>query len=1034
MFWDLMQATIGDSMITHRVTRRIFNAIAEKSMLEKIDVTGIAGVVRSMVNKSYRSRLKLARDVREGIKGTTADYDAARQSLQRVPQEVEAAMGGIRTGPEGISVIATGAGFNNFSLNTLRLLGKAGFTLPTELNPGHGNRIYIHPKSFSTIKHDVGLDVWDEFCAYGQFRAALNRWKTKRLKYPGMRSGLSPIKVQAFIEQQEMDHPDWKEHFESVNEYMDQLLLVPMLAGEKTPAEVIRIKQAWTDYWPLPRQIEGRPLGTGTGAEYTSGIRSAYGSSLPFRSLEEAVRMRTRMAFEAYYMHRFMLAMVMIGKIVGKIDGISFDAKKMMSRIMMPLRLDVKKIGRMTEHEEQLVIADYLNEQAAQLAGVTVSELKASGQGYKSEDIAVTRNHVDLWRKKKPNAVHVVSLFQDGTRKYYQITDRQIFNMFARGADVGTFIKHLNNIFRPMLLPWKRAKTQNWGFVLWNPFRDSSTAMVLGDEKESYIRGYYLVAAMINRLTRRSKEALLPTEMLSKTLDQLTQDSHRNIVQSFFGMLTEGLSVRGWTNMSWLERIESVPGQIMSLGLKPVDIANWMLGSRYFSQLFEELTREGAYSAARKRGASQERAQQAYETVSGNFGQRGSNAQVAALIGIAGFLNPGAQILGGQFQAATDPDPVNRAKLFMIKAPILAATGAVGAVLNIMLIKAIWPDKDDQEEIFGQMRDRPDKDRIGYRAIGGQIRLPFDYGVLGALDSCGWNMAEEWLLEDKIPTDKKIQTLLARARDIPSVPDAINPHIKTGIELMLNHSFFFEDDIVPQWMVDKYKDEPGRQAWPNTPELYKKMGSGLKVSPIKIQYAVRNMLDSQMNDLARAIDPRPYESKSDWPVMGRIMIRPSEGYGSQPVQTVSDMDSQWSILRSKVRYLEETGGDTDKVKELQLQTNKLTIAHQVMHEVTALWNDAKEEYRKPVPDYEKIKSRKRLMTEKARKYIKWDLDGRKGKFPAGIISEKYRKSLIKQRNMRPSPRRRGEPLADYNKRHKKVVDQKRNAAELLKLL
>ena len=1034
MLWDLLQATIGDSIITHRLQRRLFNEIAEKSGLEKIDVAGIIGIVRSLVDKSYRSRLNLARDFKERVKSTPADYDAARQSLQRIPQEVEAAMGGIKKGPEGISVLSTGKGFGVLTLIELRALGSAGFKLPKVLNPGHGNRIYVHPKSFSSIKHDVGIELWDEFSAYGQFRAALNRWKTKRLKYPGMRSGLGPDKVSAFLAQQEMEHPDWKEQFDNVNEYMDQLLLVPMLAGEKTVSEVIRIKKAWTDYWPLPRQIEGRPLGTGTGAEYTSGIRSAYGSSLPFRSLDEAVRMRTRMAFEAYYMHRFMLAMVSVGKAVGRIEGISFDAKKMMNRIMLPLALDIKKIGQLTEHEEQLVIADYLNEQAANLAGVTVKELKSSGQAFKAEDIAVTRNHVDLWRKKKPTAVHVVSLFEDGSRKYYQITDRQIFNMFARGADVGTFIRHTRYLFKPIVAPWKRALTQNWVFAIWNIIRDSATSMVLGRDKESYVRGFFAASAVINRLRGKGKAALVPSELLSKTLDQLTQDSHRNIVQSFFGMLTEGISIRGWMNMSWLERIENIPGQAMAIGLKPVDIANWMLGSRHFTQVFEELTREGAYNAALKRGESQERAQMAYDTVSGNFGQRGSNAQVAALIEIAGFLNPSIQILGGQFQAATDPDPVNRAKLFMIKVPLIAGTGAVGAVLNIMLIKAIWPDEDDQEEIFNQMRARPDEDRVGYRAVGGMFRIPFDYGVLGAAESFGWNSIEEWLLEDPIPSDVKMRTLLKRSRDLPGITDVITPVIKVGMELQLNHSFYFDDDIVPQWMVDRYKDEPQRQAWPSTPKLYKQIGSALKVSPIKIQYAVRNIFTSQMNDLVRAIDPRPYESKSDWPVMGRIMIRPAEGYGSQPVQTVSDMDSQWAILRSKVSYLEETDGDTAKVKELQQQISKLTISHQVMHEVTALWNDVKEEYRKPAPDHELIKSRKRLMTEKARKYIKWDLGGRKGKFPAGIISNEYRRSLIKQRNMQPSPRRKGEPLADYNKRHQKVVGQKKNAAELLKLL
>ena len=75
-----------------------------------------------------------------------------------------------------------------------------------------------------------------------------------------------------------------------------------------------------------------------------------------------------------------------------------------------------------------------------------------------------------------------------------------------------------------------------------------------------------------------------------------------------------------------------------------------------------------------------------------------------------------------------------------------------------------------------------------------------------------------------------------------------------------------------------------------------------------------------------------------------------------------------------------------------------------------------------------------MMTEKARKYIKWDLAGREGKFPAGIISTKYRRSLVKQRAMQPSKRKVGEPVDVYKKRRQKVMDQKRDAANILKLL
>jgi len=173
--YDLGQATIGDSLITHRWTRKIFNEIAQKSWLEKkIDPVGIYGIIKSMMDKAYASRLKLAREVRKTIEEGIANYDAARQAILRIPQEVEAAMSGVkgkkgRSKLNGITVLAVGEGFGIFSDKELSALAKE-FDLPHELNPGHGERIYIYPKSFKDIKYDVAgrsKDIWDEFCAYG---------------------------------------------------------------------------------------------------------------------------------------------------------------------------------------------------------------------------------------------------------------------------------------------------------------------------------------------------------------------------------------------------------------------------------------------------------------------------------------------------------------------------------------------------------------------------------------------------------------------------------------------------------------------------------------------------------------------------------------------------------------------------------------------------------------------------------------------------------------------------------------------------
>jgi len=74
------------------------------------------------------------------------------------------------------------------------------------------------------------------------------------------------------------------------------------------------------------------------------------------------------------------------------------------------------------------------------------------------------------------------------------------------------------------------------------------------------------------------------------------------------------------------------------------------------------------------------------------------------------------------------------------------------------------------------------------------------------------------------------------------------------------------------------------------------------------------------------------------------------------------------------------------------------------------------------------------MTLKAHKFLQWDKNGRKGKFPAGILSQKYIHAIAKQRTMRPSKRRKNESPEAYSARRQKVIDQKKRAAELLSLL
>ena len=46
------------------------------------------------------------------------------------------------------------------------------------------------------------------------------------------------------------------------------------------------------------------------------------------------------------------------------------------------------------------------------------------------DDIELTNPGRKLWRTTKPKAIHVVSVFRNGKRRYYQVTDPLLFEIY----------------------------------------------------------------------------------------------------------------------------------------------------------------------------------------------------------------------------------------------------------------------------------------------------------------------------------------------------------------------------------------------------------------------------------------------------------------------------------------------------------------------------------------------------------------------------------------------------------------------------
>lgn len=101
-----------------------------------------------------------------------------------------------------------------------------------------------------------------------------------------------------------------------------------------------------------------------------------------------------------------------------------------------------------------------------------------------------------------------------------------------------------------------------------------------------------------------------------------------------------------YRDMSLADKIASVPGQLMTAAMKPLDIINWITGGRAISRTTEELTREGAYVASKKRGETDAQAQRAYDYSTGDYGGKAGNANLAALIRVWVSLIRGLEFYG----------------------------------------------------------------------------------------------------------------------------------------------------------------------------------------------------------------------------------------------------------------------------------------------------------------------------------------------------------------------------------------------------
>ncbi|MCX7701336.1 MAG: hypothetical protein N2039_10700, partial [Gemmataceae bacterium] len=624
-----------------------------------------------------------------------------------------------------------------------------------------------------------------------------------------------------------------------------------------------------------------------------------------------------------------------------------------------------------------------------------------------------------------PNAVHAIAFWENGERQYYQIPDPLLFELFASREQLGKYVGFIAELGKNVVEPFRRAITQNLVFGFHNiASRDALQAMLQGEGLESLIPYFYVGTAIVNRLklaTGRGgvKWVVEEGELLARALHANSNDAHKTAFGRFLEMLGEGIADRHWSKMSPSQKVAAGFGTAMSLILKPIDVMNYVSLGRAFSALTEKLPREGAALRALARGEGEERAKVAYNEITGRFAQKPGSPTFNAYVGTTGFLNPNIQILWGYATKILDPDPRVRAFHVGVKLPALAALGAATAALGYLLIRAMF---DDPEEILERMRERQDDDRLRYMAILGKVRVPFGFGPAGAMFSYGYNSVEGWLLDDPINGQKKALAVLSMAVDTPEITTALPPLPKTMAEISLGakgYSLFYDREIVPGFLTEKFPYNPELQTLPDTPEVYNEIAealtkTGVRVSPLKIAYFVENGFAKQYDNLAEAFG-KWSQGKSveppDYPLVGRAIVREPRGRLSQSFRSLVDLDEQYQSLRATIEARLRENPNDKELAELAKRARALEPAHDALLKVERIWDEIRALKQRPGDTTAKVQELERKMTAEARAFLE------RFESPEGQekMAAESRGRILKGLRRRPQ-RTPGESLDRYQRR------------------
>lgn len=903
----------------------------------------------------------------EGVlKNTAADMMPAYQSLNHIGQMVNVALEGpgkSKPGtPTGLRVHATIgpdipgtprlAGQREFvdgapkpvmfNDKTREILSAAGFKHIPDEPKMHGDVVILAQKSIADAIKPIPLKDWAKFETYAQIKATVARIKTRALEgepfpYQTRGEGASPMDLIREITKFEKENPQAKKVFSDLQDIMDATLLLDVMSGEMTAVDAAKIRNRFEHYLPLTRQGEGgaRSIKAGATTTPSAGIMKSRGSVNPAEPLLIAMSRKINDSVNAYYWNRFAISPIILSQSLQNMPNIPKSAKISAARMGVQLHLDRVKLATASPDEVRIAIHKYITERVM-MGDETFNLSPEDLDGFTPDDIGVV-DGFDIWRAQKPKAVNVLAPNINGQREYFQVLDDNLYRIFLEGGEqVNSIARISEQAFGSVTQGLKNQITQTFVFTLRNLFRDSMTAVLFGQDPGALVPGFYHAVGAISMLSGRKPGTLVNPELLSRVFRQVTPEDFAKQRSKSMEILAEGLVPRGWRDMNSLNKTLSAPGIAARVLMKPLEIKQIITGQRWLASAMETAPRQGAYIMAKRRGLSDEAAQLAADTVTGNFAERPLSSSAHSIYRTAGFVNPAMQIFGQQARFFTDPVPArSAAKAATRMGSIAMWTGVVWALNRFM---------SSPEEI-AENNERTEEERISHMLVKG-LRIPFDYGIPGGIQSYTWNTLDALSGQRGVSGDQIARKMLTEVFPHTSInPLELAPMgLKAGVEAKMGYSLYRDATLEPPFMQQL---EPAERYFDNTPDLYRWVGRMVNASPIRAQYFVRNGLGVQIDDMVKLMDRLDEGMKIDelasLPEIGRMFSREPIGWNSRSVRDAATISDEYDKARARLeRMYEDPTIDQDAVADLEAIMDKLAPIKQAMLEIQRIYDESKD--------------------------------------------------------------------------------------------